>query len=344
LATIALHGIRKVFSGGHIALGGIDLAIADGERLALVGPSGSGKSSLLRVIAGLELPSGGRIEIAGRDVTDLPPEQRDLAMVFQSYALYPHKTVRQNLAFGLRMRRTPPLEIDQRVRAVAESLGIDALLERMPAQLSGGQRQRVALGRAIVRAPHAFLFDEPLSNLDPQLRVDTRAELIQLHDRLRTTMVYVTHDQEEAMTLGQRIAVMRSGMLQQVATPAELFERPASIFVATFIGSPAMNLIAAPSGGTMGVRPHDVEIAAPGIDADLRGTVVVVEPLGHAQIVHVSTTSGRILVVASPDAIVEKGAAVGLRFRPDRLHHFDADGLRISGADRGRTALLDSGR
>jgi ABC-type sugar transport system ATPase subunit len=329
MASIALHGIRKVFAGGHVALSGIDLTIADGERLALVGPSGSGKSSLLRVIAGLELPSEGRVEIGGTDVTDLPPERRDLAMVFQSYALYPHKTVRDNLAFGLRMRRVSVTETDQRVRAVAESLDIGALLDRMPAQLSGGQRQRVALGRAIVRDPQAFLFDEPLSNLDPTLRVETRAELIQLHDRLGATMIYVTHDQEEAMTLGQRIAVMRAGVIEQVATPAELYHRPASVFVARFIGSPAMNLIPGASGEvTTGIRPHDVELVAE-TESDLRGTVVVFEPLGHAQIVHLATTSGRMVAVVPPDRRIETGASVGLRLRPDRLHHFDAEGRRI---------------
>jgi ABC-type sugar transport system ATPase subunit len=329
MASIGLHGIRKVFAGGHVGLSRIDLTVADGERLALVGPSGSGKSSLLRVIAGLELPTAGRVDIGGRDVTDLPPERRDLAMVFQSYALYPHKTVRQNLAFGLRMRHVSTPEIERRVGEVAESLGIAALLERMPAQLSGGQRQRVALGRAIVRSPQAFLFDEPLSNLDPRLRVETRAELIQLHDRLRATMVYVTHDQEEAMTLGQRIAVMRAGAIEQVATPAELYDRPGSIFVAGFIGSPAMNLVPGTSeAATIGVRPHDVEIV-PESGSELRGSVLVVEPLGHAQIVHVSTSAGRIVAVLSPERRVERGATVGVRLPANRRHRFDAQGRRM---------------
>jgi ABC-type sugar transport system ATPase subunit len=329
VASITVHGIRKVFAGGHVGLGGIDLTIADGERLALVGPSGSGKSSLLRIIAGLELPTEGRIEIGGRDVTNVPPEHRDLAMVFQSYALYPHKTVRDNLGFGLRVRRVPAAEADRRVRATAESLGLELLLDRMPAQLSGGQRQRVALGRAIVRDPHAFLFDEPLSNLDPRLRVETRAELIQLHDRLRATMVYVTHDQEEAMTLGQRIAVLRAGRIEQVATPDELYRRPANMFVAGFIGSPAMNFIKGYAGAaTAGIRPHDVEIVTPD-GADLRGQIEIIEPLGHAQVVHVATPPGRIIAVVSPERELTAGTTVGIRAPQDRLHRFDEQEQRL---------------
>jgi ABC-type sugar transport system ATPase subunit len=330
MASIALHGIRKVFAGGHVAIAGVDLQIADGERLVLVGPSGSGKSSLLRMIAGLEAPTGGRIEIGGRDVTNVPPERRDLAMVFQSYALYPHKTVRENLAFGLRVRRVTADEIDRRVRTTAESLGIEVLLDRMPAQLSGGQRQRVALGRAIVRDPQAFLFDEPLSNLDPRLRVETRGELVRLHDRLRATMVYVTHDQEEAMTLGQRIAVLRDGSIEQVATPEELYRRPATVFVAGFIGSPAMNLFREYAGApTAGIRPHDVEIGAPD-GTDLRGQVEIVEPLGHAQIVHLTTPSGRLIAVLAPERGVRVGETVGVRLRTNRLHFFDEKGRRIA--------------
>ena len=329
MASITVHGIRKVFAGGHVGLSGIDLAIADGERLVLVGPSGSGKSSLLRIIAGLETATEGRIELGGRDVTNVPPEHRDLAMVFQSYALYPHKTVRENLGFGLRVRRVPAAEADARVRATAESLGLETLLDRMPAQLSGGQRQRVALGRAIVRAPQAFLFDEPLSNLDPRLRVETRAELIQLHDRLRATMVYVTHDQEEAMTLGQRIAVLRAGRIEQVAAPDELYNRPVNMFVAGFIGSPAMNFIRGYAGAdTAGIRPHDVEIAE-AARAELRGSIDVIEPLGHAQVLHVSTPSGHILAVVSPERRMIVGQTVGVRTREDRLHRFDEQGIRV---------------
>jgi len=237
VAELVLEGLRKVFAGGHAGVAGLDLRVADGERLALVGPSGSGKSTVLRLIAGLESPTAGRVLLGGRDVTNVPPESRDLTMVFQSYALYPHMTVRANLGFGLRMRGRPPAEIATKVRETAESIGLADLLDRMPSQLSGGQRQRVALGRAIVRDPKAFLFDEPLSNLDPRLRGDVRAELIRLHARLGTTMVYVTHDQEEAMTLGQRIAVLRDGWLEQVGSPEEVYARPANVFVAGFIGS-----------------------------------------------------------------------------------------------------------
>jgi len=242
MAAIALIGVEKVYPNGHVATRALDLEIADGELMVLVGPSGSGKSTALRLIAGLETPTAGRVLIGGDDVTAVPPQDRDLAMVFQSYALYPHRTVRQNLAFPLRMHGLRRPEIDARVTRVAASLGLAELLDRRPAQLSGGQRQRVALGRAAVREPRAFLFDEPLSNLDPALRVRTRAELALLHRQLAATMVYVTHDQEEAMTLGNRIAVMRDGLLQQVAPPLVLYRQPANVFVASFIGSPAMNL------------------------------------------------------------------------------------------------------
>ncbi len=241
MADIVLDGVEKVYPNGQAAAREVDLAIRDGELLVLVGPSGSGKSTVLRMIAGLEAVTAGRILIGGRDVTALPPQERDLAMVFQSYALYPHRTVAENLAFGLRMHGVARAEIERRVGEVAEALGIAELLGRRPGQLSGGQRQRVALGRAIVREPQAFLLDEPLSNLDPQLRVKTRTELARLHHRLGSTMVYVTHDQEEAMTLGDRIAVLRDGLLQQVGTPREVYLRPANVFVGGFIGSPAMN-------------------------------------------------------------------------------------------------------
>jgi multiple sugar transport system ATP-binding protein len=227
--------------------------------MVLVGPSGSGKSTVLRLIAGLELPTAGRILIDGRDVTAVPPQHRDLAMVFQNYALYPHKSVRENLAFGLRVRRVDAAEIDRRVRAAAATLGIEALLDRRPSQLSGGQRQRVAVGRAIVREPKAFLFDEPLSNLDPQLRAALRTELGLLHRRLAATMVYVTHDQEEAMTLGTRVAVMRDGAIEQIGPPLALFRRPANTFVAGFVGSPAMNVVAGclPAPRRTGLRRID---------------------------------------------------------------------------------------
>ena len=248
MAEIVLDNVSKVFSGGVTAVDGVSLTIGSGEFLVLVGPSGCGKSTLLRMIAGLEEVTAGTIAIGEQDVTDLPPRSRDIAMVFQSYALYPHMTVRQNLGYGLKVRKTPKHEIAERVSRAAQLLGLDELLDRRPAALSGGQRQRVAMGRAIVREPKAFLMDEPLSNLDAKLRVSMRAQLAALHGRLTTTTIYVTHDQIEAMTLGQRVAVMRDGRIQQVDAPQELYARPANLFVAAFIGSPAMNLVEAETG------------------------------------------------------------------------------------------------
>jgi multiple sugar transport system ATP-binding protein len=303
MAAISLEHVSKAF-GGVAAVEDVSLEIGDGEFLVLVGPSGCGKSTLLRSIAGLEEVSSGKISIAGRDVTHLPPRGRDVAMVFQTYALYPHMTVRQNIGYGLKARRTPKPAIARRVEEVAGLLGLSELLERRPAQLSGGQRQRVAMGRAIAREPKAFLLDEPLSNLDAKLRVGMRASLAQLHRRLGTTTVYVTHDQVEAMTLGQRVAVMREGRLLQVDTPQQLYQRPRDLFIAAFIGSPAMNLVEATvDGGTvrfgqfavplapaqspstgrvvLGIRPESFEDAAlarglPSIDVQ----VEVVEDLG----------------------------------------------------------------
>ena len=245
MAGIVLERVRKVFPSGFVAVDGIDLEIRNGEFMVLVGPSGCGKTSLLRMISGLEEVTAGRILIGARDVTELAPRRRDIAMVFQTYALYPHMTVRQNLAYGLKVRRMPRRERDRRVEEVAELLGLGEMLSRRPAHLSGGQRQRVAMGRAIVREPKAFLMDEPLSNLDAKLRVGMRASLSQLHARLGVTTVYVTHDQVEAMTLGQRVAVMRDGRILQVDAPQRLYEQPRDLFVAAFIGSPAMNLVEA---------------------------------------------------------------------------------------------------
>jgi multiple sugar transport system ATP-binding protein len=243
MASISVSGVRKVFPNGFEALHEVDLEIADGEFIVLVGPSGCGKSTLLRLIAGLEPVTSGTIRIDGRDVTDEPPAQRDIAMVFQSYALYPHMHVRDNLSFGLRGRRTPVDVIVEKVDGVSRALGLRGLLERRPGLLSGGQRQRVAIGRAMVREPVAYLMDEPLSNLDAKLRVSMRAELARLHDRLGVTTVYVTHDQVEAMTLGDRVCVMLDGTIQQVDTPTRLFQSPVNTFVAAAIGSPAMNLV-----------------------------------------------------------------------------------------------------
>ena len=245
MAQIVLDHVDKVYQGGVKALDDLNLEVKEGEFMVLVGPSGCGKSTALRSIAGLEEITGGTISIGERVVNDLPPKDRDIAMVFQNYALYPHMTVEENLAFGLRLRHTPKEEIKRRVRDAATMLGLDPYLKRKPAALSGGQRQRVAMGRAIVREPQAFLMDEPLSNLDAKLRVSMRAALNQLHDRLGITTVYVTHDQVEAMTLGDRVCVLRDGRLQQVDTPQKLFESPVNLFVAGFIGSPAMNFVLA---------------------------------------------------------------------------------------------------
>jgi multiple sugar transport system ATP-binding protein len=241
MATVRLEDVDKVYPNGHVAARDLDLEVEDGELLVLVGPSGCGKSTALRMVAGLETPTRGRVMIGDRDVTSVPPQDRDVAMVFQNYALYPHMSVRENLSFGLRMRGVEEPERERRVLSAARALGLTDLLDRKPSQLSGGQRQRVALGRATVREPLVFLFDEPLSNLDAKLRVQTRAELARLHRRFGATMIYVTHDQEEAMTLGQRVAVMNDGRLEQVAPPMEVYRHPATRFVGGFVGSPAMN-------------------------------------------------------------------------------------------------------
>ena len=262
MAGITLDGVTKRFSAEVTAVDDVSLEIGDGEFMVLVGPSGCGKSTLLRMIAGLEEVTDGRIDIGDAEVTDLPPKDRDIAMVFQNYALYPHMTVEQNLGFGLKLRKTPKAEIRRRVSEVASILGLEDLLKRKPAALSGGQRQRVAMGRAMVREPQAFLMDEPLSNLDAKLRVQMRAELARLRDRLKTTTVYVTHDQVEAMTLGDRVAVMRDGLLQQVDTPQTLYRNPANLFVAAFIGSPSMNLVEAEIGNGR-VRFGGFDLPAP---------------------------------------------------------------------------------
>ncbi len=309
MARIVLDQVTKVFGGTVTAVNDVSMEVGDGEFMVLVGPSGCGKSTLLRIVAGLEELTAGEVYIGDRQVTDLPPKDRDVAMVFQNYALYPHMTVEQNLAIGLRLRKTPKHESRERVTQVARILGLEPLLKRKPAQLSGGQRQRVAMGRAMVREPLAFLMDEPLSNLDAKLRVQMRAELARLRDRLRTTTLYVTHDQVEAMTLGDRVAVMRDGVVQQLDTPQSMYRQPANLFVAAFIGSPSMNLLEARVEGAqlcfgehrvpsppqldlrshegrvvvLGIRPSDLEDASlhpdaarPSIDVD----VDVTEELG----------------------------------------------------------------
>jgi len=362
MAKISLEHIDKIYPNGYVAARDLSLDVADGELLVLVGPSGSGKSTVLRLMAGLERVTDGVIRIGERDVTDLPPQQRDIAMVFQNYALYPHMTVRENLGFGLAIRKQPPAVISERVRAIAASLGLEALLDRKPAQLSGGQRQRVALGRAIVREPVAFLFDEPLSNLDAQLRVETRVELSRLHRKLGATMVYVTHDQSEALTLGDRIAVLKEGVLQQIASPMELYRSPANKFVAGFIGSPAMNFIegviqrADGAGGKLGmctfngagfaidvpcagdsgrrvllgVRPQHIEVTGDGENRP-KAEVGVVEPMGNELIVYVTLAGGdRLVAVAPPQEKIKPGDIVSIRVRPEGIHVFDAEtGSRI---------------
>jgi multiple sugar transport system ATP-binding protein len=307
MASIVLHHLSKVYPGGVIAVDDVSLEIKDGEFIVLVGPSGCGKSTLLRMIAGLEEVTEGSIRIGGQDVTELAPRRRDVAMVFQSYALYPHMTVRKNIGYGLKVRRVPKEETKRRVEEVARLLSLETMLDRKPAQLSGGQRQRVAMGRAIVREPKAFLMDEPLSNLDAKLRVGMRASLAQLHTRLGVTTIYVTHDQTEAMTLGQRVAVMRDGRVLQVDTPQTLYREPADLFVAGFIGTPAMNLVDARLDGdtvvfggnrlsldarrrprtrdgrvALGIRPEafeEVAFARPGLPT-INCTVTVLEELG----------------------------------------------------------------
>src|SRR5215472_2521042 len=336
VAEIVLDNVSKVFPGGVVAVDGVSLTIGSGEFLVLVGPSGCGKSTLLRMIAGLEEVNTGSISIGERDVSYLRPRSRDLAMVFQSYALYPHMTVGDNLGYGLKVRKTPKREIKERVDRAAELLGLDELLDRRPGALSGGQRQRVAMGRAIVREPKAFLMDEPLSNLDAKLRVSMRAQLSALHARLATTTIYVTHDQIEAMTLGQRVAVMRDGQIQQVDTPQELYARPANLYVAAFIGSPAMNLVEAtidgaqvrfgghtiplPESGTrptgrvvVGIRPEAFEDAVfaesslPRIDV----SVEVVEELGADTHVLFSVAAPRVEVTEMRAATGDEDANLG---------------------------------
>ena len=326
MAAIELVHLSKVYANDVAAVRDLNLEVAEGEFMVLVGPSGCGKTTALRMIAGLEEVTSGEIRIGGNVVNDLPPRDRDIAMVFQNYALYPHKTVYDNLAFGLRMRKVPKAEQHGRVEEIARVLGIGDLLQRRPAQLSGGQRQRVAMGRAIVREPKAFLMDEPLSNLDAKLRVQMRAEIARIQQALKVTTVYVTHDQVEAMTMGDRVAVMRDGELQQVATPQRLYDAPVNLFVASFVGSPPMNLFEAeldrdgdgmlcrigdkelelppdivaerPSLGgyagrrvAIGIRPEDVREAAGWDGARLRGRILLVESLGSEQLVHIGITA-----------------------------------------------------
>jgi multiple sugar transport system ATP-binding protein len=325
---VKFERVSKRF-GAHDALRSIDLEVADGECLVLLGPSGCGKTTLLRMLAGLESIDSGTIWIGDRRVNDVPPSERDVAMVFQNYALYPHFSVFDNIAFPLRTRGIEKRDIDRRVRAAAERVGLADLLMRRPAQLSGGQQQRVALARAIVRQPTVYLMDEPLSNLDAQLRLQTRTELKRLHQELGTTMIYVTHDQGEAMTIGSRIAIMRHGVVVQAGAPMELYRRPANTFVATFLGSPPMNLIEDVRNGTavtLGVRPEDIEVAAAAAAGWDAVRTIVVEPMGSETLVTLEHRAQRIVARVSGDRHFEPDQPAWIRLPPDRVLVFDASG------------------
>ena len=364
MATVSLDRLRKVYPDGHVAVAGASFEVADGELLVLVGPSGCGKSTLLRMIAGLEAISDGTLAIDGRTVNDVAPKDRDIAMVFQSYALYPHMTVAENLAFGLKLRGHPKAEIAQRIGAAAQTLELGPLLERRPAALSGGQRQRVALGRALVRQPKVFLLDEPLSNLDAKLRTSMRTEIARLHRSLDATMVYVTHDQIEAMTLGQRIVVMKDGEIQQIDTPMALYRRPANLFVATFLGSPAMNILRGrlvagdgapgvvladgpvlPLPGLeidpqwlgrevdLGLRPEHLLRCAPGEAAQFEAELDVIEPVGSEAFAYLRYGPQALTARFAPEDLPQPGRVLPLRAAPGQWHTFDpATGLRLPAA------------
>jgi multiple sugar transport system ATP-binding protein len=354
MASVELRDVHKAF-GATAVIHGVSVDIADGEFVVLVGPSGCGKSTLLRMIAGLEEIGGGEIAIGGRVVNNVPPKSRDIAMVFQNYALYPHMTVFDNMAFSLKLAKVARREIETRVGRAAEILGLVSFLERYPRQLSGGQRQRVAMGRAIVRDPQVFLFDEPLSNLDAKLRVQMRAEIKELHQRLGSTSIYVTHDQIEAMTMGDRIVVMREGIVEQIGSPLDLYDRPANPFVAGFIGSPAMNFIqgafgangargvVAQDGTTLptrvkgeegrkviyGVRPEHLALAGP--SEGLLAEVVLVEPTGAETLIVCQIGSARVQALFKERHRFKPGEQIWLRPELDAIHLFDvATGRRLS--------------
>ncbi|WP_315833316.1 ABC transporter ATP-binding protein [Bradyrhizobium prioriisuperbiae] len=333
MGQITLQNVRKSFGPVNI-IKGANLEIADGSFVVFVGPSGCGKTTLLRMIAGLEDVSGGEILIDGKNVVDVPPAKRGLSMVFQSYALYPHMSVRGNIAFGLKMAGLPKQDIDRKVEAAAGTLNLTPYLERKPRELSGGQRQRVAIGRAIVREPKAFLFDEPLSNLDAALRVQMRMEVTKLQKQLATTAIYVTHDQVEAMTMADKIVVLSGGSIEQYGSPLELYERPANMFVAGFIGSPKMNFIssataAAHGATTIGIRPEHLKVSKGGGEG-WPGTISVAEHLGSDTFIYVDAGELGLLTAR---CIGEQGLAAGDRVvlapEPDRLHRFDKEGLAI---------------
>jgi ABC-type sugar transport system ATPase subunit len=357
MPSVSFDHVTKRFTDA-IVVQDFNLNVQDGELLVLVGGSGSGKSTILRMLAGLEEVTSGRILIDGRDVTSVPPGQRDVAMVFQDYGLYPHMSVRENLSLGLRIRRIPAQEIHRRVAWAAGILGLESLLDRRPKQLSGGQRQRVAMGRAMVREPAVFLFDEPLSNLDAALRAQMRIEIGTLQRRLATTMVYVTHDQVEAMTLGDRIVVLADGRIQQVGRPIDLYRAPVNRFVAGFIGTPAMNFLpgvlerdgdrlyfqiqgariklgqrpdngASGSDFTLGIRPEDLRIGQPGQDGVIDAKVVLVERLGGISHVHVEVGANRLLAALAGETPPEVGEKVGVQVLENRAHLFALDGRRL---------------
>ncbi|MCQ4287826.1 sn-glycerol-3-phosphate ABC transporter ATP-binding protein UgpC [Pseudomonas stutzeri] len=358
MAALELSNVRKSYPGSsHDTLKDIDLKIGDGEFLILVGPSGCGKSTLMNCIAGLEDITGGEIRVDGADISTASPKDRDIAMVFQSYALYPTMTVRDNIAFGLKMRKVPAAKIEEEVSRVAQLLQIEHLLERKPSQLSGGQQQRVAMGRALARRPKIYLFDEPLSNLDAKLRVEMRTEIKLMHQRLKTTTVYVTHDQIEAMTLGDKVAVMKDGVVQQFGTPKDIYNNPANLFVASFIGSPPMNFVplrlSKQGGGwsallesgqdrcelplkladgeslegrdvILGIRPEQIGIGAAGDLPSLRAEVQVIEPTGPDTMIFVSLNQTKVCCRLAPDAAPNPGETLTLQFEPDKVLLFDA--------------------
>jgi multiple sugar transport system ATP-binding protein len=367
MATVCLDRVRKIYPNGHIGVAGASFDIADGELLVLVGPSGCGKTTLLRMIAGLESISDGTLSIDGRVVNDVAPKERDIAMVFQNYALYPHMTVAENLGFGLHLRGHKPAEIEQRVREVAKTLELDQRLDSKPAALSGGQRQRVALGRALVRNPKVFLLDEPLSNLDAKLRLSMRVEIARLHRQLGATMIYVTHDQVEAMTLGQRIVMLDGGVIQQIDTPMNLYERPANLFVASFLGSPAMNLLrgtlrsdnglklattqgdiafgSVPQASSLegwlnrevilGVRPEDLRLLDSNADAAIEATLEVIEPVGNEVFLNLRYGNQALVARTPPRTLPEPGSTLHFGFAWERLHFFDPQaGVRITPLSR----------
>ena len=362
MARVTLDGVRKVYENGVVAIHGADFEVRSGEFMILVGPSGCGKSTLLRLIAGLESLTAGHLYLGDRLVDHIPPKERDIAMVFQNYALYPHMSVFDNMAFGLKLRRFSRAEIQERVRQAAAILGLTPVLDRKPKALSGGQRQRVAVGRAIVRNPQVFLFDEPLSNLDARLRVQMRTEIATLHRHLGATMIYVTHDQVEAMTMGDRIVVLKDGHIQQIDTPLGLYDHPANAFVAGFIGSPSMNFLSGRligEGGlrfqtldaaltlplsadharllaghrdaavTLGLRPENLYVAGgappPGPTADLALHLDVVEPMGHEIVLYAHAGSHRLVARVAPQPLPDPGQPLTLAADLTRLHFFDAE-------------------